>query len=270
MSLDAARGLLACPVCTRPLSASADGRAWTCDQGHSFDLARHGYVNLLGARPPANADTAEMVAARERVLNSGLYDPIADAVARRLARCSTILEAGAGTGFYLARALGERDARGVALDVSVAAARRAARAHPRAASVVADTWGTLPLLPGRLSAVLCVFAPRNMAEFARVLVPGGLLVVVTPTASHLAGLRERHGLLGIEPDKDDRLLRSASGYVEAVGRWTVEYAKPASAGVVRDLIAMGPNAFHGVPDDVAPADVDVSVHVWCFRTPLPV
>ena len=129
-----------------------------------------------------------------------------------------------------------------------------------------------PLVAGlrRVGAVLCVFAPRNMAEFARVLVPGGLLVVVTPTASHLAGLRERHGLLGIEPDKDDRLLRSASGYVEAVGRWTVEYAKPASAGVVRDLIAMGPNAFHGVPDDVAPADVDVSVHVWCFRTPLPV
>lgn len=269
MSLDAARGLLACPVCTRPLSASADGRAWTCDQGHSFDLARHGYVNLLGARPPANADTAEMVAARERVLNSGLYDPIADAVARRLARCSTILEAGAGTGFYLARALGERDARGVALDVSVAAARRAARAHPRAASVVADTWGTLPLLPGRLSAVLCVFAPRNMAEFARVLASGGLLVVVTPTASHLAELRADYGLVGIEDDKDARLQRSAVGVFEPVARVGVEYRAGATASQVRDLIAMGPNAFHGVPDDVRGAEIGVSVTVSLFRKPSP-
>ncbi len=269
MSLDAARGVLACPVCEQGLDVGE--RPVRCPEGHAFDVARQGYVNLLGQAPPANADTPAMVAARDRVLTSGLYAPIAEQVATRLWGASVVLDVGAGTGYYLAAALDAHpDARGVALDVSVAAAKRAARAHGRAASVVGDVWGRLPVRPRRVGAVLCVFAPRNMAEFARVLVPGGLLVVVTPTASHLAGLRERHGLLGIEPDKDDRLLRSASGYVEAVGRWTVEYAKPASAGVVRDLIAMGPNAFHGVPDDVAPADVDVSVHVWCFRTPLPV
>ena len=269
MSLDAARGLLACPACAAPLTADATGRSWACTNGHSFDVARQGYLNLLGAPPPANADTAEMVAARDRLLCSGLYDPIAEQVARRLAGAASVLEVGAGTGFYLARALADSEARGLALDVSVAAARRAARAHPRAASVVADAWGTLPVRSGRLAAVLCVFAPRNLGEFARVLGANGLLVVVTPTASHLDGLRTRHGLLGIEGDKDARLARSAVGLFEPIARVGVDYHADAAASVVRDLIAMGPNAFHGIPDEVGDADVHVSVTVSLFRKPSP-
>jgi 23S rRNA (guanine745-N1)-methyltransferase len=267
MSLDAARGLLACPNCAAPLAAEDAGRAWGCPNGHHFDVARQGYLNLLGAPPPANADTAEMVAARDRLLGSGLYDPIAEQVARRLAGAATIAEVGSGTGFYLARALADGEARGLALDVSVAAARRAARAHPRAASVVADAWGTLPVRSGRVAAVLCVFAPRNLAEFARVLAANGLLVVVTPTASHLDDLRARHALLGIEEDKDARLARSAVGLFEPVARSRVDYRADAAASVVRDLIAMGPNAFHGVPDEVEDAEVHVSVTLSLFRKP---
>lgn len=265
MTLDAARGLLACPACGQALDVV--GRPVRCPAGHTFDVARQGYVNLLGAKPPANADTSAMVDARARFLAAGAYDRLADDVARRLARAETILEVGAGTGFYLARALGDRNARGVALDVSPAAARRAARAHPRLASVVADVWRPLPIRSGRLGAVLCVFAPRNLAEFARVLTGQGLLVVVTPTAAHLAGVRERHGLLGIEQDKDDRLLRSAVGLFEPIARNRLDYVVAATADQVRDLIAMGPNAFHGVPGDVEAADVHVSVTVSLFRRP---
>lgn len=146
-----------------------------------------------------------MVAARERVLASGAFDAVDALVARRAgaAGCRTVLDAGGGTGHHLARLLDALpDARGVSCDVSVAAAKRAGRAHERAASVVADTWGTLPLLSRRFDLVTCWFAPRNMAEFARVLGDDGLLVVVTPDAGHLAAVRERYGLLGIEPDKE--------------------------------------------------------------------
>lgn len=266
MGIEAAEGLLACPVCAGALRL-ADRRE-ACRRGHSFDVARQGYVNLLGAATPANADTPAMVAARERVLATGLFAPVAREVARRLRCARTIVETGAGTGYYLAAALGRRpDARGVALDISVAAARRSARAHPRAASVVADAWGRLPLLPSRFDGALCVFAPRHLAECARVLTPGGLLVVVTPTASHLEGLRDRYGLLGIDPDKDDRLARAASGHFVPIARAGADYRREAAAGTVADLIAMGPNAFHGVPDEVAPAEVRISVTVSLFRTP---
>lgn len=264
MPISASRGLLACPVCAGALDLGE--RSLGCGRGHRFDVARQGYVNLLGAPPPANADSTAMVASRDRFLSRGLFRPIADEVADRLAPASVVVEAGAGTGYYLGAVLDRNPAaRGVAVDVSVAAARRAARSHERAASVVADVWSGLPVLSHRATAVLCVFAPRNFREFARVLTRGGLVVVVAPTASHLAGLRRRYGLLGIEPDKDGRLLRSASEHLEPVCRSVVDYTASASADDVRDLIAMGPNAFHGPRGDAEPTDVHVSVAVWLFR-----
>lgn len=259
-----ARGLLACPVCGEALRP--DGAAVGCRRGHSFDVARQGYLNLLGGPQPANADTAEMVAARQRFLSAGLYEPIATEVARRLARQPVVLEVGAGTGHYLAKVLDANPvARGVAVDVSVAAARVAARAHPRASSVVADVWQGLPLLSGRFGGVACVFAPRNWAEFARVLVEGGTLVVVVPNPDHLAGLRDRYDLLGIGEDKQERLLRDAAGAFEPLGTKRLRYSVSASADQVADLIAMGPNAFHGVPEVTEPAELDVSVTVFWFR-----
>lgn len=265
MSLDAAAGLLACPVCADALDVAASPVA--CRAGHGYDVARQGHLNLLGAAQPANADTVAMVAARERVLATGAFDAVDAALARRARGVRTVLDVGGGTGHHLARLLQTLpDARGVSLDVSVAAARRAARAHPRAASVVADAWGTLPVRSGRLDAVTCVFAPRNMTELARVLGPGGRLLVVTPDADHLASLRARHGLLGIEPGKDDRLLRSASGVFEPVARDRVRTPLHADADLVADLIGMGPNAFHARGEDARePVDTEVSVSLWTFR-----
>ncbi len=273
--LDAAAGLLRCPVCAADLdlSPAASGtvaRDAGCPAGHRFDAARQGYLNLLRGPQPAHADTAPMVAARERVLASGAFDAVDAAVADALSATppAVIVDAGGGTGHHLARLLDHlSDARGVTLDISVAAARRAAKAHPRAASVVADTWAGLPVRTGSADAVTCLFAPRNLAEFARVLVPGGRLVVVTPDAEHLASVRERHGLLGIEPAKDDRLTRAASGHVELVERRRVRTPLDASGALVADLIAMGPNAFHGLGETTEPLATEVAVSVWLFRTP---
>ncbi len=264
MGLDAARGLLACPVCASALDLGE--RVASCANGHTFDVAKQGHLNLLGAAQPANADTPAMVEARSHVLASGAFDAVDEVLARRAARSRRVLDIGGGTGHHLARLLDALpEARGISLDVSVPAARRAAKAHARAASVVADAWGTLPVRSRRIDLVTCIFAPRNLAEFARVLAEGGLLVVVLPDADHLGSLRERYGLLGIEADKDARLTRAASGYFEAIGRQRVRTPIAADAELVRDLIAMGPNAFHGVPESVEPIATEIAVSVWLFR-----
>ena len=91
------------------------------------------------------------------------------------------------------------------------AARRAARAHPRAGAAVCDVWRGLPLADACADVVLDVFAPRNGAEFRRVLRPGGRLVVVTPTPAHLAELVPLLGLIGVDPDKDAAARGVASG-----------------------------------------------------------
>ncbi len=264
MSITAARGLLACPLCRRLLQI--EPTVLRCGSGHAFDVARQGYVNLLLGAQPAHADTPAMVQARSRVLASGLFEPLAEAVAQAAGGASVIVEAGAGTAYYLTRALtANPDARGVAVDVSVAAARAAARAHPQVAAVVADVWAGLPMPDASVDAVLAVFAPRNVAEFARVLRPGGTLVVATPTPAHLAALRERHGLLDIPADKEAQLHATTAGLFTPASRVVVEASAHLDADGVRDLVAMGPNAFHGVPAQVEPATVQVSVTVTSVR-----
>lgn len=256
---DALRALvpaLRCPHCGGPVRV--DGNAVVCERRHGFDVARQGYVNLLTRAAPPNADTAAMLRARADFLEADHYLPIAEAIAAAAGDAERILEAGAGTGYYLARAL-SHGGWGLATDVSPAAAKLAARAHPRMAGIVADTWAGLPVADDAFDAVLCVFAPRNPSEFARVLRPGGRLIVVVPTAAHLAELRDDYGLLGVPSDK-------AAAVTEAFTGWTVHTTRveadlDLSADDVAHLIAMGPNAFHGLPATTAPARTRLSVDV---------
>ena len=268
--------LLACPRCAEPMRlADATLR---CASGHAFDVARQGYVNLSGSSPPRNADTAAMVAARDRFLAAGCFTPVAEVLARVAGARSprTVLDCGAGTGFYLRRLLTDLpDARGVALDVSVPAARRAARAHPRIGAVVADAWRRLPLADHCLDAVISVFAPRHRCEFHRVLHQTGRLVTVSPLPEHLAEIRGPLGLLDIPADKPDRLATGLAGWFAEVHREEVTTLNSWPRAVIADLVAMGPNAFHldpatitarvaRLPEAVA-VTVSVSVSRWSPR-----
>ncbi|MGH2602230.1 MAG: putative RNA methyltransferase, partial [Dehalococcoidia bacterium] len=213
--LDDVVDALRCPVCAGPLSRHS--RVLRCPAGHSYDIARQGHVTLLAGQT-ASGDTAAMVAAREAFLGSGHYDWLADAITAvaaelmgfgRISRgfAERVVDAGAGTGFYLAHVLeriGGRT-RGIAVDSSGHSLRRAARAHPRIGAIGADLWRPLPIADGAAGLVLNIFAPRNGEEFHRILSPGGRLLTVTPTRRHLAALVERLDLLSVDEDKERKL-----------------------------------------------------------------
>ena len=150
---------------------------------------------------------------------------------------------------------------GLASDVSVAAARRAAQ-HGLA-SIVADTWSGLPVRAGALDALLCVFAPRNAAEFARMLAPGGRVVVAWPTPRHLAGLRAQLDLLDVAQGKQEQLgAQMAAAGLVAAGHRLVAFEADCDGAQVRDLVAMGPNAFHShQPPGEASQRIEVSVSI---------
>lgn len=242
--------LLACPQCRQPLALTDDGRSVRCASGHVFDLARQGYLNLSRRAAPRNADTTTMVAARDRFLTAGHYRPLADGLSELAERdggspASRLLDVGTGTGYYLARLLDARPAaRGIGLDVSVAAARRAARAHARIGSVVADAWGVLPVADDAIDLVLNVFAPRHGAEFARVLAPAGLVITATPEQDHLAELRSGLGLLHIASSKQEQLQAAWGGALVQESSETLRYGCDLDRAAAQDLIQMGPNAFH--------------------------
>jgi 23S rRNA (guanine745-N1)-methyltransferase len=238
--------LLACPLCGQNLTPHEG--TLRCPEAHTYDVARQGYVNLLsGGAQTGTADTAEMVRARADFLAAGHYAPLAEAIARTAARLSpkAILDAGTGTGYYLAAVLDALPtAIGLGLDLSKYALRRAARAHERAAAAVWDVWQPLPVRSAAVDLVLNVFAPRNAPEFARVLRPDGALLVVTPTPAHLCELRAKAGTLEVDAAKEERLDRTLSGHFEPAHTELLEYPLTLSAAEATDAVAMGPSAHH--------------------------
>lgn len=246
--------VLRCPVCEGLVRL---GGSLRCGNGHSFDVARQGYVNLQTGAAAGNADTADMVAARAEHLAAGHYDRIVNAVAAAAAEVvgtapsPLVVDAGAGTGHWLATLLDEVDgARGLALDNSKYAARRAAQAHSRIGAVVCDTWGGLPVAGGVASVILNVFAPRNGAEFARVLRPDGTLIVVTPTTDHLAEVVTALGMLRVDESKDARLDRTLSQHFDLVDRETVSAGLELGPDDARRIARMGPSTWHLTEDEL--------------------
>jgi 23S rRNA (guanine745-N1)-methyltransferase len=287
--IDGALPYLRCPVCEQALSRI--DRALRCAAGHGFDLARQGYANLSNGRVPYSGDTAEMVADRDRFLASGHYAFIAGALASYATGDGLVVDAGTGTGYYLARVLEAAEIKrdeavekkrdegtgkkgedagesvGLGLDVSKAALRRAARSHPRAAAVLADLWGPLPIRDGAAALLLDVFAPRNGPEFHRVLRPDGVLLVVTPAPDHLTELIEAHALLHVDPDKATRVAESLGDHFTAVESRVLRRRLELTGPEVRTLIGMTPNAHH-VPAGTRPDEpgtVTAAVTITAYR-----
>lgn len=265
--IDGAIPYLRCPVCEQPLGRAE--RALRCPRGHSFDIARQGYADLSAGRLPHVGDTAEMVADRAAFLAAGHYAFIADALAGRVAGTEgLIVDAGTGTGDYLARVLAAApEATGLGLDVSKPALRRAARAHPRAAAVLADLWRPLPIASGAAAVLLDVFAPRNGAEFHRVLRPGGVLLVVTPAAEHLHELVAAYGLIRVAPDKAARVGEALDEHFTQEPATPLRRTLSLTAAEARTLIGMTPSAHH-VPVATLPTTavaVTAAVDVTAYR-----
>ncbi|MGY1914337.1 putative RNA methyltransferase [Blastococcus sp. SYSU DS0973] len=264
--------LLACPVCAAPFAAGPGDTGLCCAEGHSVDRARQGHLTLLPpGRRPATGDSAEMVADRVAFLAAGHYDAVTAALADAVTAPgapATLLDLGGGTGHHLARLLdGLPGAVGVVLDASRYAARRAARAHPRAIAVVADTWARLPVRDGVVDRALVVFAPRNGPEIARVLRPEGRLVVVTPAPDHLGEIIAPLGLLRVDPGKAGRLAATLEPHLVREGAERHRRTLRLDHAAVATLVGMGPHARHltaaGLAASLArlPADVQVTISV---------
>lgn len=255
-ALSRAVPLLRCPQCGSGMRAVETGVV--CAAGHVFDRARQGYLALFGPRGRRFAgDSPDQVAARDEVLRAGIFDDVAAVLARQASTSlqgiagPVILDAGAGTGFYLDRVVeaagsGPDGATvlGLGTELSVAAARRLARTNPRVAALVADTWDGLPVRDRSIDLLQVVFAPRNTAEFARVLKPGGTLVVAGPAPGHLEPLRTRAGMVGQAADRGDRLDQALNDEFETGRFETVDVSVDVPGPRAVDMALMGPSGVH--------------------------
>ncbi|WP_313813728.1 putative RNA methyltransferase [Glutamicibacter sp.] len=247
-----------CPVCAAPLEQVKQPRnTLQCPTGHRFDAAKQGYFNFLtGKGTSFLEDTAAMVLARESFQERGHYAPLANLISeivvnQGLGSNLNVLDAGAGTGYYLGELLRRHPSThqdAIALDISRYAMRRAAKL-PNTTAIVWDVWRRLPTSNRTRDVVLNCFAPHNPAEFSRVLRANGLCIVVTAAPDHLEEVRNELGMLNIGADKQQILVEKfATENLVHQGTQNLKYEMLLDSRDLFDLAFMGPAGHHLSPD----------------------
>lgn len=181
-----------CPVCGEALSTN--GKSYMCPQGHCFDIAKSGYVNLLmSSAAGRHGDDKTMVRARTEFLNAGYYEPLAVKLVSTVKKLAgvgaVIVDAGCGEGYYSAKIEQATDGRLIGIDISREALIAASKRSRSMALAVAST-AAMPVPDESVDVVLNVFSPLFEDEFRRVLKSGGHLIRVVPMEKHLWELKE--------------------------------------------------------------------------------
>lgn len=245
---------LACPLDGEPLQQR--DKSWVCPQGHSYDQARQGYVNLLPVqhkRSNEPGDSKAMVAARQRFLAAGHYQPVVELIARLCCPNPlpesdfTVLDAGCGEGYYLRQfaelAPESMPLKMAGLDISKDAVLAAAKQDKRQTWLV-GTNAHLPIQNASLDRLLCVFGFPVASEFARVLKPGGRLIQVDPGPAHLRELRE---VLYHQLDQSQAPKAPELDGFQLIEEDEVSYLLQLDSGQqIQDLLAMTPHG-HRAP-----------------------
>lgn len=180
--------MLICPICGKPLIF--DGHTARCESGHSFDIAKEGYVNLLRSNRSGDLIGDDKASARCRrdFLNKGYYHALQDALCRIFEdKQGSVLDICCGEGYYTA-ALGQNpNLKVFGFDISREMVRLAAK-RGNCRFFVAN-MASIPVADGSMDYGIHLFAPFNEQSFARVLKPGGRLFTVIPGKHHLFGLK---------------------------------------------------------------------------------
>lgn len=225
-----------------------NGRSYTCQQRHNFDVSADGYLGLLHGRSNHQqaGDDKPMVQARVRVHKLPVFHELAKAIADVIppadAGCG-ILDIGSGDGFFLDQAsrAGGVSRPGIGIDVSKEAVARAARSHPGLFFIRADVaHSRLPFGDGSFGLVLSVFAPRPMDEIRRVLRDDGSWLVVTATQDHLKELRPHLPLAAIGTGKLDELDGRSFGIKRSVA---FSRELPIERADLVSIVEMSPSVF---------------------------
>jgi 23S rRNA (guanine745-N1)-methyltransferase len=238
-----------CPLCRAPLAR--EPRRWFCAQGHSYDVAREGYVNLLPAqhrnsREPG--DTSESLKARRAFLEAGHYAALREALVRQVASQSplrTVLDVGCGEGWYTSALAGiAQDV--IGLDIAKPAIQLAARRYPGPTWIV-GSGALLPVSDASVDLAVSAFSQIHVAELRRVLRAGGRLLVATPAPDHLYALRE--GLFEeVRPHQPDKFLPGLEAGFELREQIEVRVPLVLDNTGLRQLVLMTPYAWKAKPE----------------------
>jgi 23S rRNA (guanine745-N1)-methyltransferase len=227
--------MLLCSVRGCHLPLTREERRVFCPRGHSFDVARSGYVNLLQPqerRSKLPGDSAAALQARRRLHDRGVTAPLLEAIADLVAADpgDIVLDAGCGDGFYLGTLAGRIGFAAHGVDISTASIDAAARRYPACEWIVANADRFLPYADNSFSIVLSITARLNSAEFRRVLRPGGRLLIALPAPDDLIELR------GVGRDRVPRTVNDFTPDFKLIATRRATTTADLDAGAASDVL----------------------------------
>ena len=238
----------ACPICQENLTLVES--SLKCNNRHSFDLAKFGYVNLAPQiKQSANYDK-ENFQNRQQILEAGFYQAILEIVSDLLSNsknAKTILDIGCGEGFY-SRKLQEShsDKTFYAFDISKDSVQIAAKSEPNwAVNWFVGDLARLPIKDASMDILLDIFSPANYGEFRRVLSKDGILIKIIPTENHLKEIRQRVQDQLINKDYSNQDIKEHfQGHFTILSNQTASLTKTITAEQLQALLSMTPLLFH--------------------------
>ena len=238
----------ACPICQENLTLVES--SLKCNNRHSFDLAKFGYVNLAPQiKQSANYDKKNFQN-RQEILESGFYQAILEVVSDLLSNsknAKTILDIGCGEGFY-SRKLQERhpDKTFYAFDISKDSVQIAAKSEPNwAVNWFVGDLARLPIKDASMDILLDIFSPANYGEFRRVLSKDGILIKVIPTKNHLKEIRQKvQDQLTNKDYSNQDIKNHFQEHFTILSSQTASLTKTITAEQLQALLSMTPLLFH--------------------------
>lgn len=196
--------ILLCPVCKEKLIKDASNKTYRCQNNHSYDIAKEGYVNLLISNQKNSknpGDSKEMVLSRVEFLSMDYYKPISDKINEMIVECLgtdnnknfNIMDLGCGEGYYLTNLKNYMDNKNIkanyyGIDVSKEAVKYASKTNKECVWAVGNNFH-IPAECKSVDCILSVFSPIDINECNRVLKDDGVFVRVLPRTNHLIQLR---------------------------------------------------------------------------------
>ena len=238
----------ACPICQENLTLVES--SLKCNNRHSFDLAKFGYVNLAPQiKQSANYDKKNFQN-RQQILEAGFYQAILEVVSDLLSNsknAKTILDIGCGEGFY-SRKLQERhpDKTFYAFDISKDSVQIAAKSEPNwAVNWFVGDLARLPIKDASMDILLDIFSPANYGEFRRVLSKDGILIKVIPTKNHLREIRQKvQDQLTNKDYSNQDIKNHFQEHFTILSSQTASLTKTITTEQLQALLSMTPLLFH--------------------------
>ena len=238
----------ACPICQENLTLVET--SLKCNNRHSFDLAKFGYVNLAPQiKQSANYDK-ENFQNRQQILEARFYQAILEDISDLLANSetsTTVLDVGCGEGFY-SRKLQEShpDKNFYAFDISKDSVQIAAKSEANwAVNWFVGDLARLPIKDASMDILLDIFSPANYGEFRRVLSKDGILIKVIPTKNHLKEIRQKvQDQLTNKDYSNQDIKNHFQEHFTILSNQTASLTKTITAEQLQTLLSMTPLLFH--------------------------